>query len=85
MNSSALSPTTLSSSSGQRTPEPEDSELNSGGAQTSKILNHVNSELQVQKHQKRASRELHLKRVQSLRKELEYLKATEWKYQPIDR
>lgn len=85
MNSSALSPNTLGSSSGQRTPEPEDSELNSTNSQSNKILNHVNSELQVQKHQKRASRELHIKRVQSLRKELDYLKATEWKYQPIDR
>lgn len=54
-------------------------------SKTNKFLNNVKSELQVKKIQKRTERELHQKRVQSLRKELEYLKATEWKYQPVDK
>lgn len=77
MNSSTLSPTTLGPSSGQS--ESQDSGLASGSSQTSKILSHMKSELQVQKQQKRLFKELHAKRVQSLRKELEYLKATEWR------
>ncbi|KZC08490.1 putative RNA helicase armi [Dufourea novaeangliae] len=85
MNSSTLSSATLGHSPGQRTSESQDSELTSNGNQTSKILNQVKSELQEQKQQKRLLRELHLKRVQSLRKELDYIKATEWRYQPIDR
>lgn len=85
MNSSALSSGTLGHSPGQRTSESQDSELTSSGNQTSKILNQMKSELQEQKQQKRLLRELHLKRVQSLRKELDYIKATEWRYQPVDR
>ena len=85
MNSSTLSSGTLGHSPGQRASEPEDSELTSSGNQTSKILNQMKSELQEQKQQKRLLRELHLKRVQSLRKELDYIKATEWRYQSIDR
>ncbi|XP_026673870.1 uncharacterized protein LOC113463815 [Ceratina calcarata] len=84
MNSSTLSSGTLSHSSGQRTPESQDSELTSVGNQTSKILNQIKSELQDQKQQERLLRELHLKRVQSLKKELDYIKATEWRYQPMD-
>lgn len=82
MNSSTLSPTSLTSP-GQS--ESQDSELSSSGTPTSNILNHMKSELQVQKQQKRLVKELHLKRVQFLRKELEYLKVTEWRYHPIDR
>ncbi|EFN88652.1 Probable RNA helicase armi [Harpegnathos saltator] len=85
MNSSTLSSSTLGHSTGQRTPESQDSELTSSANQTSKILNHMKCEWQDQKQRKRLVKELHAKRVQSLRKELEYLKATEWKYQPIDR
>lgn len=85
MNSSTLTPSTLGHSPGQRTTESQDSELSSSGTQTSKFLNQMKSELQEQKQQKRLLKELHLKRVQSLRKELDYLKATEWRYQPIDR
>ncbi|KOC69224.1 putative RNA helicase armi [Habropoda laboriosa] len=85
MNSSTLSSGTLSHSPGQRTSESQESELTSVGNQTSKILNQMKSELQEQKQQDRLLRELHLKRVQSLRKELDYIKATEWRYQPIDR
>ncbi|KAK0163341.1 hypothetical protein PV327_007033 [Microctonus hyperodae] len=82
MNSATPSPTALGNSSGRS--DSQDSGLNSGSTQTSKILNHMKSEVQVQKQQKKLERELHAKRVQSLRKELEYLKATEWRYQPID-
>lgn len=85
MNSTTLSSGTLSHSPGQRGTESQDSELTSVGNQTSKILNQMKSELQEQKQQDRLLRELHLKRVQSLRKELDYIKATEWRYQPIDR
>lgn len=85
MNSSTLSSSTLTHSTAQRASESQDSELTSTETQTSKILNHIKSELQGQKQQKRLLKELHLKRVQSLCKELEYLKATEWKYQYIDR
>lgn len=85
MNSSALSSGSLGHSPGQRASESQDSELTSSGNQMSKILNQMKSELQEQKQQKRLLRELHLKRVQSLRKELDYIKATEWRYQPIDR
>lgn len=85
MNSSTLSTSTLGHSTGQRTPESQDSELTSSATQTSKILNQMKSELQEQKQRKRFLKELHAKRVQSLRKELDYLKATEWRYQPIDR
>ncbi|KAI4497922.1 hypothetical protein M0802_007038 [Mischocyttarus mexicanus] len=85
MNTSTLSSNTLGHSTGQRTSESQDSELTSSGSHTCKILNQIKSELQEQKQQKRLLKELHIKRVQSLRKELEYLKATEWKYQPIDR
>lgn len=85
MNSASLSAGTLNHSAGQRTSESQDSELTSSGTQTSKILNQMKSQLQEQKQQKRLLRELHLRRVQSLRKELEYIKATEWRYQPIDR
>lgn len=77
MNSSPLSPTALGPSSGQS--ESQDSGLASGSSQTAKILSHMKSELQVQKQQKKLIWELHAKRVQSLRKELEYLKATEWR------
>lgn len=45
----------------------------------------MKAELQEQKQRKQFLKELHAKRVQSLRKELDYLKATEWRYQPIDR
>lgn len=85
MNSSALSSSTLGHSTGQRTPESQDSELTSSANQTSKILNHMKCEWQDQKQRKRLLKELHIKRVQSLRKELDYLKGTEWRYQPIDR
>ncbi|XP_017761862.1 PREDICTED: uncharacterized protein LOC108552005 [Eufriesea mexicana] len=85
MNSSTLSSGTLNHSPGQRASESQDSELTSVGNQTSKILSQMKSELQEQKQQDRLLRELHLKRVQSLRKELDYIKATEWRYQPIDR
>lgn len=85
MNSSTLSPSTLGHSTGQRTPESQDSELTSSATQTSKILNQMKAELQEQKQRKQFLKELHGKRVQSLRKELDYLKATEWRYQPIDR
>lgn len=85
MNSSTLSPSTLGHSTGQRTPESQDSELTSSASQTSKILNQMRSELHEQKQRKRFLKDLHTKRVQSLRKELDYLKATEWRYQPIDR
>lgn len=83
MNSSAISPTsTLGNSSGRS--ESQDSGLSSGATQTSKILNHMKADLQVQKQQKKLIKELHAKRVQSLRKELDYLKATEWRYHTID-
>lgn len=85
MNSSTLSPTTLGNTSGRS--DSQDSGLSSAGQlsnSTSKILNHMKSELQIQKEQKKLEKELHAKRVTSLRKELEYLKATEWRYQPID-
>lgn len=85
MNSSTLSSGTLSHSTGQRGSESPDSELTSVANQTSKILNQMKSELQEQKQKDRLLREQHLKRVQSLRKELDYIKATEWRYQPIDR
>lgn len=85
MNSSTLSPNTLGHSSGQRASESQDSELNPSTTQTSKILNQMRTELQEQKQRKRFLKELHIKRVQSLRKELDYLKDTEWRYQPIDR
>lgn len=84
MNSSTLSPNGLGHSTGQRTSDSQNSELTSSTTQTSKILNHMKCELQEQKQRKRFFKELHAKRVQSLRKELDYLKATEWKYQPID-
>lgn len=85
MNSSTLSSSTLGHSTGQRTPESQDSELTSSANQTSKILNLMKCEWQDQKQRKRLLKELHIKRIQSLRKELDYLKATEWRYQPIDR
>lgn len=85
MNSSTLSQSTLGHSTGQRTPESQDSELTSSTTQTSKILNQMKFELLEQRQRKRFLKELHVKRVQSLRKELDYLKATEWRYQPIDR
>lgn len=85
MNSSTLSPSTLGHSTGQRTSESQDSELTSSASQTSKILNQMNSELQKQKQRERFAKALHAKRVLSLRKELDYLKATEWRYQSIDR
>lgn len=31
------------------------------------------------------SQEMHLGRIKALRKELDYLKETEWKYQPVDK
>ncbi|OXU22837.1 hypothetical protein TSAR_002679 [Trichomalopsis sarcophagae] len=81
MNSSGLSSANLSSSPGQRMQDSENTEPSN----TNKFMNRIKSDLQVQKHQKRTNRELHLKRVQNLRKELDYLKATEWKYQHVDR
>lgn len=45
----------------------------------SKIQEMVNTNLAL------ASQELHQNRIKSLRKELEYLKETEWRYEPIDK
>lgn len=78
----SLSPTTLGTSSGRS--DSQDSGLNTSGTPIAKILNHMKHELQVQNQKKKLENELHVKRVQSLRKELEYLKVTEWRYQPID-
>ena len=79
MNSSTISPTSLGTSSGQA--ETQETTLTSSVSPMSKILMHMKSELQVQRQQIRLTKELHDKRVQSLRNELEYLKSTEWIYQ----
>lgn len=80
-----MNPSSLSANLGS-TPSPRIQENeNSESSNASKFLIHIKSDLQLQKHQKRMNRELHQKRLQTLRKELEYLKATEWKYQPVDR
>ena len=81
MNTSNISSANIGSTPSQRIQETENSEPSN----ISKFMNSIKSELQVQKDQKRNNRELHQKRVQNLRKELEYLKATEWKYQLVDR
>lgn len=39
----------------------------------------------VDTNSKQSEKESHQNRMQSLRKELDYLKETEWKYQPIDK
>jgi RNA helicase armi len=80
MNTSGLSSASLGVSTGQRMQESKCSEP----CNTSKFMNRIKSDLQVQKHQKCVNRELHQKRIQNLRKELDYLKATEWKYQSVD-
>ena len=80
MNASGLSTSTLGTTG--KTQDSESTELLS---QTTKFMNRLKSEIQVQKHQKQINLELHQKRVQNLRKELEYLKETDWKYQPVDK
>lgn len=49
------------------------------------FMNRIKSDNLIQKNQAHVIQELHEKRVQSLKKELEYLKTTEWKYQPVNR
>lgn len=83
MNQSTLSSGTLVSS-GQS--ESQDIELTSSSSTTCKILGQIKTDVDVQKQQKKLCKDLHLKRVQSLRKELEYLKSTEWRYhRPAER
>ncbi|VVC94895.1 unnamed protein product [Leptidea sinapis] len=44
-------------------------------------LNHGDIKHSPDKSLKNSHNEMHAKRIQSLRKELEYLKATEWKFE----
>ncbi|CAG4954543.1 unnamed protein product [Colias eurytheme] len=44
-------------------------------------LSHGNLGHSIEQSLKSAQKEIHQKRIQSLRKELEYLKATEWKFE----
>ncbi|KAL7301889.1 hypothetical protein TKK_0005490 [Trichogramma kaykai] len=81
MNSSGLTPN-LTSTNNLRV---EDSESSEKPSSTVKFMNRIKAELIVDRHHKHINNELHQKRVQNLRKELDYLKSTEWKYQPTDR
>lgn len=83
MNTNSLS-SNLGQSSGHRSTESQDLEFDSNSAPFSKILNYIKTENDIQKQKRKTVQALHAKRVQSLRKELEYLKSTEWKYQPVD-
>ncbi|KAJ8736292.1 hypothetical protein PYW08_006948 [Mythimna loreyi] len=44
-------------------------------------LNHADLGLSIEQSMKNAQKELHQKRIQSLRKELDYLKSTEWEFE----
>lgn len=44
-------------------------------------LNHADLGLSIEQSMKSAQKEMHQKRIQALRTELEYLKATEWEFE----
>lgn len=56
----------------------------SKSSSTQKFLNQIKLDVSIKKNQKQESKELHKKRVQCLREELEFLKATEWMYKPVN-
>lgn len=44
-------------------------------------LNHADLGLSIEQSLKNAQKEMHQKRIQSLRKELDFLKSTEWEFE----
>lgn len=44
-------------------------------------LNHADLGLSIEQSMKNAQKEMHQKRIQALRKELDYLKSTEWEFE----
>lgn len=70
----------LGGSTEQRNSDNQEGEFDNTNWMTKKA-----SEIESQKIASRLEKDLHQKRVQLLRKELDYLKTTEWKYKPIDR
>lgn len=81
MSSSGLSKTVLSSP-GQS--EPQASEISSSPT-SSAVFSRLKFEHSVDQSLSQLARDGHSKRLKILRKELDYLQSTAWKYQSIDK
>lgn len=82
MSSSGLSKTVLSSP-GQS--ESQASELSSSLPSSTAVLSRLKFEHTIDQSLSQLARDGHNKRLKMLRKELDYLQSTAWKYQPIDK
>ena len=82
MSSSSLSKTVLSSP-GQS--ESQASEISSSPTSSSLIISRLKFEHSVDQTLSQMVRDGHNKRMKMLRKELDYLQSTAWKYQSIDK
>lgn len=75
-----------SSNISQSAYSPSEPETPQGTAQSrlqnfDQSFNHVDLGHSIEQSMKSAQKELHQKRIQSLRKELDYLKSTEWEFE----
>lgn len=82
MSLSGLSKTVLSSP-GQS--ESQTSELSSSPTSSSAILSRLKFEHSIDQNLSQLARDGHNKRLKTVRKELDYLQSTAWKYQSIDK
>lgn len=75
-----------SSNISQSTYSPSEPETPQGTTQSriqnfDQSLNHADLGLSIEQSLKNAQKEMHQKRIQSLRKELDFLKSTEWEFE----